>query len=183
VSFIGLNARVPRLLLVPSVFEDRADTVRWTLNAARDFGAAAALIADARRHDPASVDYIGFLIGALISYSRPFRYRKDADTPQAATRNRYLLDLGTDLGVDLTLHITTLRMRDRLIARSVDPPGQATLRSLKINEPRLRAFEFPNQKLARLAVGLDLDRVTSMAQSMRLACIFLLAEVNPQPPR
>ena len=94
-------------------------------------------------------------------------------------RNRYLLDLGTDLGVDLTLHATTLGMRDRLIARSTVPPGQATHRTPELHSLRLRSFEFPNQKLASLAVGLDLDRVTSMARSMRLACVFLLAEINP----
>jgi hypothetical protein len=176
-----LNARVPRVLLLSSVFEDRADTARWTVNAARDFGTAAAFIADARKHDPTSIDYIGLLIGVLISYSRPFRERDDADTRRTDMRNRYLLDLGTDLGVDLTLHATALGMRDRLIARSTEPLGQATHRTPELHNLRLRSFEFPNQKLARLAVGLDLDRVTSMAQSMRLACAFLLAEINPPP--
>jgi hypothetical protein len=118
-----LNARVPRVLLLSSVFEDRADTARWTVNAARDFGIAAAFIADARKHDPTSIEYIGLLIGVLISYARPFRDRDDADTRRTDMRNRYLLDLGTDLGVDLTLHATTLGMRDRLIARSTEPTG------------------------------------------------------------
>jgi hypothetical protein len=176
-----LNARVPRVLLLPGVFEDREDTATWTANAARDFGTAAAFIADARKCDPTSIDYIGVLIGVLISYARPFRDRDDSDTRRADMRNRYLLDLGTDLGVDLTLHATALGMRDRLIARSIEPPGLATHRTLELNNLRLRSFEFPNQKLARLAVGLDLDRVLSMAQSMRLACVFLLAEINPPP--
>ena len=61
------------------------------------------------------------LIGVLMSYARPFRDRDDSDTRRADMRNRYLLDLGTDLGVDLTLHATALGMRDRLIARSIEP--------------------------------------------------------------
>lgn len=168
------------MLLVPSVFEDPPGVIRWMLNAAGDFGATATFISDARKHDQSTVDHVGLLIGALISYARPFRERDD-DTRQASTHEKYFLDLATDLGADLMLHAAVLRARDKLIAHSAVPLHSVS-RAPKMNSRRVRAFEFPSAKFAKLAIGLDLDRLNRAALTMKLTCMFMLAEINP-PPR
>ena len=166
------------MLLLPSAFKDPTHAIGWILSAARDFGTAANFIRDARKHDQSSVDHIGLLIGALITYARPFREHADDATRQAARRQRCLLDLAIDLGVDLALHASILRMRDRLVAQSAVPITHDIDRTPEIRNLRVRAFDFPNHTIAALAVRMDFDPVIAMTRSMQLACVFLLAEAN-----
>jgi hypothetical protein len=169
------------MLLLPSAFQDPPEASGWILTAARDFGTTANFIRDARKLDQSSVDHIGLLVGALVTYARPFRERADDATRRAARRQRCLLDLATDLGVDLALHAAVLRMRDRLVAQAAVPTIHAIDRTPEIPSLRVRVFEFPNHTIAELAVKMDFEQVISLTKSMQLACVFLLAEVNCVP--
>jgi hypothetical protein len=65
VSLAGVSAA--------AAFQDPPEASGWILTAARDFGATANFIRDARKHNQSSVDHIGLLVGALVTYARPFR--------------------------------------------------------------------------------------------------------------
>ncbi len=95
-----------------------------------------------------------------------------------------LLALATDLGVDLALHAAVLRMRDRLVAQAACPRSTTSTGHLKY--PASRSPASSNSRITQSPSSLskmDFEQVISMTKSMQLACVFLLAEVNPPPVR
>jgi hypothetical protein len=167
------------LLLLPRPIEDPPGAICWTLHAATDFSTAANFIRDAKTHDRSTADYVGLLIGALVSYARPFCEYNATQNPRVSACKHYLLGLATDLGADLQMHATALRARDKLIARSIVKPGRLIDRTPKVNTLRLKTRQLSHQSLTILAARLDLEGLHRVAGCMQLACLFLLADINP----
>src|SRR5438270_10433040 len=92
----------------------------WSRHAARDLEVAGRFLRELGKHRNASIGYYAALLGALISYSRPFTERADPSFNQDVHGRHCFLTLAADLGADLRLHARLLQLRDEIIARS-DP--------------------------------------------------------------
>jgi len=135
------------------------------LEAAINFGHAAA------KHPAGSAANSGAVLGALMTYSRPFTERADSAVNQTPAQRRCFLSLAADLGADLRLHGILLQMRDGVIALSDSVSSQV---------PRFdaRRFEYPDVRVGRITRALNPGEFCRLAASMRLACNFFQAEIE-----
>jgi hypothetical protein len=174
---------VSKLTSLPRSIPHPPATRNWVLLAARDFGATLALINNARRHSTCSAEHVGSLIAAVISYARPFSERADLEGDLPLDPKRCFLDLALDLGASLPLHRSLMLTGKRIIAqsqpRAIYPPRSATEGS-KI---RICLFDFPDIRWGSVTDGLELGAFVNITRLMRLACVFLLAEIDPAPLR
>jgi hypothetical protein len=141
----------------------------WSRHALRDLDIAFGYLRESERHRRRSVPYSAAVLGALLSYSRPFTERADAALNQTPGERRCLMSLAADLGADLLMHASLLQLRDEIIALSdiVRVPAARV---------SARRFKFPNPRLASITHCIDLGRFRKLAASMRVACVFFQAE-------
>jgi hypothetical protein len=164
---------------LPHSFRNPPAARSWTLCAARDFSATISFIRHAHSHTRLSADHVGSLIGAVISYARPFK-NHEAGIGQHPDPKRCFMDLAIDLGADLALHGSILETSRRLIARA-SPPAFYPAKNLSERPVRVHCFDFPDVECDSIARRYDLDSFVGIARLMRLACVFLLAEIDPAP--
>ena len=143
----------------------------WSSLAARDLEVASGFLRESGKHRRGSVAYSAAILGALISYSRPFTERPDAVLNQNAAERRCFLSLAADLGADLRLHGMLLQMRDEIIALS-------DIVSVPVVRVHARRFKYPDPRRARITAALNLSAWRRLAASMQVACRFFQAEMN-----
>jgi hypothetical protein len=149
----------------------------WPLNAARDFSTASHFLSNSKQSKRLSVDHLACLLGAVISYARPFTEPSMTALNQQPHQRNCFLEIATDLGADIRLHAALLLARDEIVSLS-DAFDGATARGLKAAGRRLRSFSFPNPRAVGVVSRIDLAAFSRIAMLMRLACIFFLAEVT-----
>jgi hypothetical protein len=142
----------------------------WSGHACRDLQVAAGFLREAGKHRTRSVGYSAALLGALISYSRPFTERSDPSVNQTAAERSCFLSLAADLGADLRLHARLLQMRDEIIALS-------DFVSVPVVRLHARRFRYPDPRLACVTRGVNLPAWRRLAASMQVACSFFQAEM------
>jgi hypothetical protein len=143
----------------------------WSDCAVRDLDVVIHYLRQASHQRRCCAEYSASVLGALISYSRPFTERPHPAVNPPAHERRCFLSLAADLGADLRLHRILLQARDEVIALSelVHSP-MARFRS--------RCFIHPDPRLSRIIRQLELDRFRALAGIMRVACRFFGAEMN-----
>jgi hypothetical protein len=145
--------------------------------AARDFAGAVVFIRNASQHQRFSAAHLGSSLGALISYGRPFTERANAALNQRPEHRSCFLELALDLGVSMEVHTTILQLRDAVVARS-DVQGAPTTRLAGGSRCQLRYFSYPDPECTRIVRRLNPLSFERIANLMRLACVFFLAEVD-----
>jgi hypothetical protein len=137
----------------------------WSRHAARDLAVAGGFLREWSQHRTGSIGSSAAVLGALISYSRPFTERADPSFNQDVRGRHCFLALAADLGADLRLHAKVLQVRDEIIALSdvVSVPAQ------RLNA---RRFKYPDPHFARLTGNLDGAEFRKLVAAMRAACDF-----------
>jgi len=143
----------------------------WSRHAARDLAVAGGFLRELGKHRTASISYSAALLGALISYSRPFTERADPSFNQDVSGRHCFLAIAADLGADLRLHAKLLQMRDELIALS-------DVVSLPAHRLNARRFKYPDPHFARLTRSLDCADFRKLISEMHVACHFFHAEMQ-----
>jgi len=82
------------------------------LNSTPDFAATVDFIRRARQYRRSTVEHVALLLGALISYSRPFKDHAGCALGQIPV----FAALATDLGADLQLHAGIVRLSIQALA-------------------------------------------------------------------
>ena len=141
----------------------------WSRLASRDLGVAAGYLRESAHHSRRSVGYSAAVLGALMSYSRPFTERADPAANQSPAQRRCFMAFAADLGADLRLHGQLLQMRDEIVAL-------CDLVSVPAAPRNARCFRYPDPRLARITSRLDQPHFSRLVASMRLACGFYRAE-------
>src|SRR4051812_11695467 len=92
-----------------------AEAGGWTLSAANDFSTAGDFLRKLRKCKRDSAQYMGFLLGAVIAYARPFTDIASRTFNQQPEQKQCFMGIATDLGADIGVHANILLARDRLI--------------------------------------------------------------------
>ena len=149
-------------------------TLGRLLNSCRDFDAAIDFLGRARIHDRAARD--AMLLGALISYSHPFKDRDHPLLGRPLNQLPVFLDAAADLGVNLELHVRLLQLRAHAVGSS--PPLTAPLRpSASSSNAGTHRFSFASPLGHCLAQQLERQAFERIAHLMRLACVFTLKQI------
>jgi hypothetical protein len=150
------------------------------LNSTRDFAAAVGFIKRARQYDQSTIEHVALFLGALISYSRPFKDRDGCTVGETLGQSPIFLAVATDLGADLKLHAKIVGLSLHAIARS-EPLSGPLQRAANFCNSRIHSFSFPDQSGVKLARQLDLEAFERVSNLMRLACVFTLSDIgDPQ---
>jgi hypothetical protein len=120
---------------------------------------------------------MGFLLGAVIAYARPFTRSASLTFNQHPDQKECFMGIAADLGANTRVHSAVLLAREELIALS-DPWGSLPGRASGTHR-RMRRFVYPNPRCARIMSRIDLGDFHRVTVLMRLACVFFLAEVIP----
>lgn len=141
----------------------------WATLAARDLEVAGGLLRESGKHRKTSAGYSAVMLGALLSYSRPFTEGPDPAVNQNAAERSCFLSLAADLGADLRLHAQLLQMRDEIIALSdlVKVPAVSL---------HTRRFKHPDPRFVRVTGTLNLAAARRLAATMQIACSIFQAE-------
>jgi hypothetical protein len=143
----------------------------WSEYAARDLEIVDHYLRQAAHQRRCCAEYSASVLGALISYSRPFTERPDPAVNPHPQERRCFLSLAADLSADMRLHGRLLQARDEVIALSdVVHSPMARLSA--------RRFIHPDPRLSRITRNLELDRFRTLAGIMCLACGFFEAEMD-----
>jgi hypothetical protein len=157
---------MPHLLRTPLASPESG---LWSTYAARDLNVVVSYLRQADTQRRCCAEHSASVLGALISYSRPFTERADRRFEQQPAQRQCYLSLAADLGADLQLHSILLQARDELLALSdieFSPAAQLSA----------RRFRHPDPRLARVTRTVPLDRFRRLAQTMWLTCGFFEAE-------
>lgn len=143
----------------------------WSRRAARDLQAAIHFVYVAGKNRANAAVHAGALLGALISYSRPFTERADPAMNPTPAQHKCFLGLAADLGADLLLHGKLLRVRDEVMALSD---------LVSLPEPRLNArrFKSSDSGVTRITRSLNQVEFCRLATSMRVACDFFQSKTD-----
>jgi hypothetical protein len=163
----------PSAVIVPS---PQQALVRL-LSSTRDFAAAIGFIKRAGQYDPATIEHVALFLGALISYSRPFKDRDGCTAGEPLGQSPVFLAVATDLGADLQLHTRIVGLSLQAIARS-EPLSEPMQRAANLCNSKIHSFSFPGRTGPTLARQLDLGAFERVANLMRLACVFTLSEIG-----
>jgi hypothetical protein len=120
---------------------------------------------------------MGFLLGAVIAYARPFSDSASLTFSQHSDQKECLMAIAADLGANSSVHWGVLSAREELVALS-DPWGSVPGRAVGSHR-RMRRFVYPNPRCARIMSRIDRGDFRRVAILMRLACVFFLSEVIP----
>jgi len=159
---------MPHLLKIPP---PPSEGGLWSKYAARDLDVVVHYLCRADKQRRGCAERSASVLGALISYSRPFTERGNPHAEQYPGERRCFLSLAADLGADLRVHSILLQARDRAMALSDIVPMPAAQSSA-------RRFKYPNPTLARITRNLDLDDFRRLTVTMRIACRFFEAEMD-----
>jgi hypothetical protein len=89
----------PRRKTLPSHRIDPQKTLSRVLNSSSNFAAAIAFLGHAKNYDRYSVEYTALLLGALVSYARPFKDGEGSVLGRALHEIPIFLDAAVDLGL------------------------------------------------------------------------------------
>jgi hypothetical protein len=171
-SFQGSNVDSTELLMMARRYP--AEAGGWTLSAASDFFTASDFLRRVRKCKRESAEYMGFLLGAVIAYARPFTDIASHTFNQQPEPKQCFMGIAADLGADIGVHDNILLARERLIVLSDScgnvPDGVSGRRR------RWRKFVYPNPRCARILDPIEGQDFRRNAGLMRLACVFFLAE-------
>jgi hypothetical protein len=162
---------MPHRELLPKRVSQHPAAEQWSRHAVRDLDVAIGFLGDLGKHRRNSVGYSVALLGALLSYSRPFTERADPAVNQNAAERRCFMALAADLGADLHLHRMLLQMRDQVMALS----DIVSVPAARLNA---RSFRYPDPHLMWITQSLSHAEFRRLAGSMRLACTFFRAEID-----
>jgi hypothetical protein len=151
-------------------------TLGRLLNSSRDFAAAVDFLKRARAYDRSGLEYNALLLGALVSYSRPFKDRGGPVLGRPLDRLPAFLDAAVDLGVDLELHTRIVRLSVRAIGGS-QPVAAPVQRAANPGNVEIQRFSFPNPLRYLLSQQLELEAFSHISHLMRLACVFTLMQI------
>jgi hypothetical protein len=151
-------------------------TLGRLLNSCGDFAAAVEFVGRARACGRADIEYDALVLGALVSYSRPFKEADDPILGRPLDQLPAFLDAAVDLGVDLELHLELLELGTRAIGSS-KPVTAAVRRSASRGNQRTHRFSFPNPLGHVLAQQLAPGPFEHISHLMRLACVFTLRQI------
>jgi hypothetical protein len=143
----------------------------WSDHAVRDLDVVVHYLRQAAHQRRCCAEHSASVLGALISYGRPFTDRAHPAVNPHPRERRCFLSLAADLGADLRLHETLLQARDEVIALSDVVHSPVTRLSA-------RRFLHPDPRLSRLTRNLELARFRTLADSMRVACRFFELEME-----
>ena len=149
-------------------------TLGRLLNSSQEFAAAVELVARARACR-ADLEYDALVLGALISYSRPFKDTGDPLLGPPLDQLPAFLATAVDLGVDLALHLELLRLGTRAIDSA--KPVTATVQRTSRSNLGIHRFSFPNPLGHVLAQQLPPEPLEHISHLMRLACVFTLRQI------
>jgi hypothetical protein len=162
---------MPHRQLLPLRVAQHLEAEQWSRHAVRDLEVAIGFLRDLGKHRRNSVAYSVALLGALLSYSRPFTERADPAVNQNVAERGCFLSLAADLGADLHLHGMLLQMRDQIMALS----DVVSLPAARLNA---RTFKYPDPRLMRITQNLSQADFQRLAGAMRVACTFFRAELD-----
>jgi hypothetical protein len=162
---------MPHRELLPKRAAQHFEAEQWSRCALRDLEVAIGFLRDLRKHRRNSVGYAVALLGALLSYSRPFTERAEPAVNQNVAERRCFLALAADLGADLHLHGMLLQMRDQIMALS-------DVVSLPAARLKARSFRYPDPRLVCITQNLSHADFERLAGSMQVACTFFRAEID-----
>jgi hypothetical protein len=151
-------------------------TLARLLNSSRDFAAAGDCLKRARTYDRSGIEYAALLLGALVSYSRPFKDRGDSAPDRSLDLLPVFLDAAVDLGVDLELHIKLVRLGIKALGGS-QPVAAPVQRAASLSKVKILRFSLPHPLRHLLAEQLELEAFGRIANLMRLACVFTLTQI------
>jgi hypothetical protein len=143
----------------------------WSKYAARDLDVVVHYLRQADKQRRGCAERSASVLGALISYSRPFTECGNPQLEQYPGERRCFLSLAADLGADLHVHSILLQARDQAMALSEIVPMPPVQLSA-------RRFKYPDPGLARITRNLDLDDFRRLTVTMRIACLFFGAEMD-----
>jgi hypothetical protein len=150
------------------------------LNSTRDFAAAVGFIKRAQQYDQSTIEHVALFLGALISYSRPFKDRDGAAVGETLSQSPIFLAVATDLGADLELHARIVGLSLRAMACS-EPLSEPLQRAASFCNSKIHSFSFPDRSGVTLARQLNLVAFERISNLMRLACVFTLSDIgDPQ---
>jgi hypothetical protein len=161
---------MPHRELFPQSVAQHLEAEQWSRHAVRDLEVANGFLCDLGKHRRNSVGYAVALLGALLSYSRPFTERADPAMNQNVTERRCFMALAADLGADLILHGMLLQMRDQIMALS----DIVSVPAARLNA---RSFRYPDPRLMQITRSLNQTDFRRLTGSMRVACTFFRAEI------
>jgi hypothetical protein len=147
------------------------------LNSSRDFGAAIDFLKRARNYDRCAIEYTALLLGALISYLRPFKDSRGSVLGRALHEIPIFLDAAVDLGIDLELHLRILQLSVQAIGGSQMAAAGNPQAGIRGNV-QIHRFSFPYPSGHLFAHQLDVDAFEQNCNLMRLACVFTLTELS-----
>jgi hypothetical protein len=151
-------------------------TLGRLLNSSRDFAAAVDFLRRARAYDRSAIEHSALVLGALVSYSRPFKDRGGPVLGRPLDRLPVFLDAAVDLGVDLELHTKIIRLSIQAIGGSRPLPAPVQ-RAANPDKVEIHRFSFPNPLGHLLAQQLELEAFSHTSNLMRLACVFTLTQI------
>jgi len=141
------------------------------LNSTPDFAAAVDFVSRARRCRQSTIKHAALLLGALLSYSRPFKDHDGCALSQIPVFGA----LATDLGADLQLHVRIVRLSMQALASSQRLYMQAAGNH---SSCKLQSYWLADRLGPTLAGQLDLEAFERIANLMRVACVLTLAEIG-----
>jgi hypothetical protein len=157
-------------------------TLGRLLNSLHDFATAVDFLRRARAYDRFSIERDALLLGALVSYSRPFKHRGGPVPGRPLDQLPVFLDAAVDLGVDLELHVKLVKLSAQAIAGS-QPVAAPVQRTTNLGNVKIQRFSFPNPLGHLLAQQLELEAFSHISNLMRLACVFTLTQIaRPDTP-
>jgi hypothetical protein len=161
----------------PSNTVDLPKTLSRLLNSSRDFAAAVDFLQRARNYDRAAIEYTALLLGALISYARPFKDRQGSSLGRPLHEIPIFLDAAVDLGVDLELHLKILQLSTQASGDS-QTTVVANRHGGSQRDMQIHRFSFPYPSGHLLEDQLDVGAFEQISNLMRLACIFAITELG-----
>jgi hypothetical protein len=152
-----------------------ANILLWLEFTVRDLDTAAGYLRNCEQNRRDSVVGASALIGALLSYARPFTERSNPSLNPLPEQQHRFLELAAQLGADLRVHAALMQVRADVVALSERVP----VVSANPTEPSgasLRRFNYPDPNIDRVMESIDLRAFAEVVQAMRRGCEAWLAE-------